>query len=136
MSPPLILARVPTSSTGVFPDMFLSSRGPKHGRSNPNSEVSPSISHDTISKNRSTSRMGNHFSNHMDNPKVDFPSISRGRTCTLTKPIFHLSHHSNKINNVTTPFGYLFFFSESSCIYTNTKNHSSHSHLCCACLIK
>jgi len=115
MSPPLILARVPTSSTGVFPDMFLSSRGPKHGRSNPNSEVSPSISHDTISKNRSTSRMGNHFSNHMDNPKVDFPSISRGRTCTLTKP--NTQHFFILVTTVTK-----------SSKMSNETHHSSHSH--------
>lgn len=83
MSPLLILASVPTSKTGVFPDKFLSSRGPKLGRSNPNREVSPRMSHDTISSSRSTRRMGSHLSNHMDSPKVDFPSISRGRMCTF-----------------------------------------------------
>ena len=89
MSPLLILASVPTSNTGVFPDKFLSSRGPKLGRSNPNRAVSPRISHDTISSNRSTRRMGSHLSNHMDSPKVDFPSISRGRMCTSEPKKLH-----------------------------------------------
>lgn len=82
MCPLLILANVPASKTGVFPERFLSWRGPKRGRSNPKRAVSPSISHDTTSSNLSTRRMGSHFSNHMDSPKVDFPSISCGSTCT------------------------------------------------------
>lgn len=83
MSPLLIFARVPSSKTGVFPDKFLSSKGPNFGRSNPKREVSPKINLDTIRRKRSTRRMGSHLSNHMDNPKVDFPSISRGRMCTF-----------------------------------------------------
>lgn len=84
MSPLLILASVPTSNTGVFPDTVLSSRGPNCGRSNPNFAVSPSIILDTISSSPSTTLMGSHFSNHIDSPNVDFPSISFGRTCTFT----------------------------------------------------
>jgi len=81
--PFLILARVPTSSTGVFPERFLRWRGPNFGRSNPNRAVSPSMSHDTMRRNPSTNWIGSHLSNHMDNPKVDFPSISRGKICTF-----------------------------------------------------
>lgn len=83
MSPLLILLRVPTSNTGVFPYKFLSWRGPNWGRFKPNRAVSPKMIRATRSKNRSTSRIGNHLRRHMDNPKVDRPSISRGRTCTL-----------------------------------------------------
>lgn len=83
MSPLLILASVPTSNTGVFPYKFLSSSGPRVGRCRPNRVVSPSKTRDTSSRKRSTSLMGNHLSNHMDSPKVDIPSISRGRTWTF-----------------------------------------------------
>lgn len=82
MSPLLILARVPTSRTGVFPAMFLSSRGPNRGLVKPTLAVSPNKSLDAIRRMRSTRRIGSHLSNHMDSPKVDFPNISRGRTCT------------------------------------------------------
>jgi len=104
MSPLLILASVPTSNTGVFPDKFLSSMGPNSGRSNPNRAVSPSISLDTISRNRSTRRTGSHLSNHMDNPKVDWPSISRGRTCTFNqnKLHSHKNYKKRKRQEVTT----------------------------------
>lgn len=83
MSPLLILARVPMSNTGVFPAEFFSWRGPIEGRWRPSREVSPRTSHDKISRKRSTRCMGNHFSNHIDSPKVDRPSISLGRTCTF-----------------------------------------------------
>ncbi|MFS8030629.1 hypothetical protein Hanom_Chr17g01536281 [Helianthus anomalus] len=80
MSPLLILARVPTSNTGVFPVLLFSSRGPTLGRFSPKPDVFPKISHDMINRKRSTSLIGSHLSNHMDNPKVDLPNISRGRT--------------------------------------------------------
>ena len=85
MFPLLIFASVPTSKTGVLPDLLLSSRGPSWGRWRPKFSVSPSMKRDTRSKNRSTRRTGNHLSNHMDNPKVDLPSISWGKTCTCNK---------------------------------------------------
>lgn len=89
ISPLLILARVPVSNTGVFPAEFFSWRGPTEGRWRPSRAVSPRTSHDKMSKKRSTRRMGSHFSNHIDSPKVDRPSISRGRTCTFIVMIHH-----------------------------------------------
>ncbi|GER33798.1 spermidine synthase 3 [Striga asiatica] len=82
MSPLLILSRVPTSNTGVLPEIFFSSSGPKVGLSSPKRPVSPSNSREATNSKRSTRRMGSHLSSHMDSPKVDFPSISRGRMCT------------------------------------------------------
>ena len=82
MFPALILANVPTSKTGVLPDLLLSSRGPSLGRWSPNRAVSPSMRRDIRSKNWSTRLMGSHLSKHMESPKVDLPSISWGKTWT------------------------------------------------------
>lgn len=118
MCPLLILASVPTSKTGVFPERFLSCKGPKLGRSNPKREVSPSITLDTIRRKRSTSLIGSHFSNHIDSPKVDFPSISCGSTWTYF-PISIHSHQQYQTQIFTTSsstiitiqfFIFLFFF--------------------------
>ena len=81
MSPFLIFASVPTSNTGVFPDIFFSSRGPSFGLLRPSLFVSPIMRWDAKSKSWSTIRTGSHLSNHMDSPKVDLPSISCGNTC-------------------------------------------------------
>lgn len=83
MSPVLILARVPTSRTGVLPEIFLSSSGPNRGRLRPNRVVSPRMNRETTKRKRSTSWMGSHLSKNMDSPKVEVPNISRGRTCTF-----------------------------------------------------
>ena len=85
MCPDLIFSSVPISKTGVFPDSFLSCRGPRLGLVSPNCAVSPSMRRDIRSKNRSTSHIGSHLSNHIDSPKVDLPSISCGNTCTCKK---------------------------------------------------
>lgn len=82
ISPDLIFANVPTSRTGVFPDSDLSSRGPKAGRFSPSWAVSPSMAHAMHSKTRSTTWTGSHLSSHIDRPKVEWPSISLGKTCT------------------------------------------------------
>lgn len=81
MSPLLIFASVPTSNTGVFPETFFSSRGPSFGLFSPSLSVSPIMKCDAKSKSLSTTRTGNHLSSHIDNPKVDLPSISCGNTC-------------------------------------------------------
>lgn len=76
MCPLRILARVPTSKTGVFPHLILRSRGPSFGRTSPNRSVSPRKNRDMRNKNRSTTCTGNHLSRVVDIPKVDIPSIS------------------------------------------------------------
>src|SRR5438128_2391291 len=82
MSPDLTLAMVPTSSTGVFPEIFLSSIGPRLGRGIPSWAVSPSTRRVNRRRIRSTVWIGNHLRSHIDRPKVEHPMISLGRTCT------------------------------------------------------
>lgn len=88
--PALILERVPTSKTGVFPVTLLSWRGPSFGLWRPSWAVLPRINQDIRSNIWSTICTGNHLSNFIDTPKVDIPSISWGKTCTYT------THHKNQ----------------------------------------
>lgn len=80
--PLLILAKVPMSSTGVFPAALLSSSGPIAGRLIPYFSVSPSSSLVPKRRRASTALTGSHLSRAIDSPKVEIPSSSLGKMCS------------------------------------------------------
>uniref|UniRef100_A0A7C8YUE9 Uncharacterized protein n=1 Tax=Opuntia streptacantha TaxID=393608 RepID=A0A7C8YUE9_OPUST len=78
--PDLILPNVPRSRTGVFPSVFLSSRGPTAGLLRPYFSVSPRMSFARKRSILSTTWRGNHFSSDIANSNVDLPRTSFGKT--------------------------------------------------------
>ncbi len=85
MSPFLILAKVPTSRTGVLPDLLLRAIGPTAGLWKPKLLVSPIKAQVYHTSNESVNQMGKVLSSLMATANVDFPNTSLGKMCTCKK---------------------------------------------------